>query len=301
MGVWNVSITGNDTAKDLYIEYSVAFYKYDVDEALRRIDHYIRTEMDESDEEEWCNYMYSLADFMWKKGILTEAIQQTAIKMIDIGFGLELWAEAGQKILAARKRKLEEFKKKILSPQPPKKKIKPNVYTERIFEDGDIIAVQLQTVEKPYTEQDSHPLSEETFHSLDGKYILMQLLDCRASWTSIIVPEVKDYWANFRLFDGFYDNVPENMDVSLLKDAMIHHGTEISSVFTCESNMFYFERRNYKLICNQKELIKELKFKENNYIFWGINRPWKNPDSQLVAAMVIEKFQLVANDKEEKE
>ena len=38
-------ITANDTAKDLYIEYSAAFYKYDVEEALKRIDHYIRSEM----------------------------------------------------------------------------------------------------------------------------------------------------------------------------------------------------------------------------------------------------------------
>ena len=98
MGTWNTSVTGNDTAEDLYIEYTSAFYKFDVEEALKRIDSYIRTEMfDESDEEEWCNYIYSLADFMWKKGILTDSIRNKAIEMIDSGFGLELWQEAGQK------------------------------------------------------------------------------------------------------------------------------------------------------------------------------------------------------------
>ncbi len=153
MGAWSTSITGNDTAKDLYIEYVAAFYKYDVEEALKRIDDYVRGDLfDESDAEEWCNYFYSLADFMWKKGILTDSIRDKAIAMIDSGFGLELWAEAGQKTLDSRKKKLEEFKTKILSPQPPKKKIKPNVNTERIFDDGDIIAIQLQTIEKPYTE-----------------------------------------------------------------------------------------------------------------------------------------------------
>ena len=40
MGTWNTSITGNDTAKDLYIEYTAAFYKFDVEEALKRIDSY---------------------------------------------------------------------------------------------------------------------------------------------------------------------------------------------------------------------------------------------------------------------
>ncbi|MBQ8214966.1 MAG: GNAT family N-acetyltransferase [Clostridia bacterium] len=286
MGTWNTSITGNDTAKDLYIEYTAAFYKFDVEEALQRIDNYIRSEMfDESDEEEWCNYIYSLADFMWKKGILTDSVRNKALEMIDSGFGLALWQEAGQKTLDSRKKKLAEFKEKLLSPQLPKKKIKPNVHTERIFDDGDIIAVQLQTVGKPYTEQKSKPISEEDFHNFDGKYVLMQLVNCYASWTSSIVPEVKDYWACFRLFDGIYDTVPNDVDLLSLKDALIHQGQRISSIFTCESNMFYFKRRNYKVICNRKDLLSGLDTNSNNSIFWGINKPWSNPDSQIVAAM----------------
>ena len=286
MGAWSTSITGNDTAKDLYIEYVAAFYKYDVEEALKRIDDYVREDLfDESDAEEWCNYFYSLADFMWKKGILTDSIRDKAIAMIDSGFGLELWAEAGQKTLDSRKKKLEEFKTKILSPQPPKKKIKPNVNTERIFDDGDIIAIQLQTIEKPYTEAEQRPLSEEEFHAFDGKYVLMQLVDCDASWSSSIVPEIKDYWANFRLFDGIYDAIPDKIDFSSLTDALIHQGRAISPIFTCESNMFYFKRRHYRKMGNHKELLDGLNRSSNNSIFWGINKPWSNPDSQLVAAM----------------
>lgn len=287
MGTWSVSITGNDTAQDLYIEYSASFYKFDVEEALSRIDRYIRAEMfDESDKEEWCNYIYSLADFMWKKGILTESVKNTAIEMIDSGFGLELWAEAGQKTLNSRKKKLEEFREKLLSPQPPKKKIKPNVQTERIFEDGDIVAVQLKTADKPYTASEKRPISEEDFHALDGKYVLMQLISCYADWSSSIVPEVKDYWARFRLFDGIFDTVPENIDVSEMKEASIHQGYRISAEFTCESNLFYFKKRNHKVICNRKDLIENYKFSRgDNSIYWSINKPWENPDSHLVAAM----------------
>ena len=209
MGAWSTSITGNDTAQDLRSEYTAAFYKYDVPEALARIDAYVRTNMfDESDPEEWCNYMYSLADFMWKKGILTESVRQQVLAMIDGDFGLELWAEAGQKTLDSRKKKLAEFREKLLSPQPPKKKIKPNVYTERIFRDGDIVAVQLQTKGKPYTEGDMRPMTKEEFFAVDGKYVLMQLVRCRTDWSSSIVPEVKDHWADFRLFDGIFDAVP---------------------------------------------------------------------------------------------
>lgn len=286
MGTWNTSITGNDTAKDLYAEYCAAFYKFDVEEALKRIEHYVRTEMfDESDEEEWCNYIYSLADFMWKKGILTDSIKDKAIEMIDSGFGLELWAESGQKTLDSRKKKLAEFKEKLLSAQPQKKRIKPNVYMERIFDDGDIIAVQLQTAGKPYTAQETKPISEKEFHALDGKYVLMQLVECYASWTSSIVPEIQDYWACFRLFDGIYDTVPNDIDLLSLQDASIHQGYKISSIFTCESNMFYFKRRNYKMICNRKDLLSGLNTSSNNSIYWGINTPYLNPDSKIIAAI----------------
>ena len=52
MGSWNTSISGNDTAKDLQIEYAAAFCQFDVEEALERIDRYIRSELfDETDEE----------------------------------------------------------------------------------------------------------------------------------------------------------------------------------------------------------------------------------------------------------
>jgi hypothetical protein len=69
MGTWNVSINGNDTAQDLKSEYQAVFFYNDVDIALKKIDAYVRTMFDETDEEEWCNYYYSLADYMWKHGI----------------------------------------------------------------------------------------------------------------------------------------------------------------------------------------------------------------------------------------
>lgn len=65
MGAWAVGINASDTAQDLKSEYMAAFYYNDVETAVRKIDNYVREELcDESDEEEWCNYYYSLADFM---------------------------------------------------------------------------------------------------------------------------------------------------------------------------------------------------------------------------------------------
>ena len=287
MGAWSASITGNDTAQDLYADYIAAFYKYSVEEALIKIDNYVRGEMcDESDPEEWCNYYYSLADFMWKKGILTDTVRDKAIEMIDSEFGLELWKEAGEKTLNSRKKVLEAFKAKLLSPLPPKKKIKPSGQLERIFENGDIIAIQLQTAGKPYTQAKIRNISEEEFHALDGKYVIMQLIDCYAEWQSAIVPEVKNYWAVFRLFDGIYDEIPEDIDFSSLKPAVIQQPL-FSSEFDCESSMFYFKRRNYKILANRKDLIDGVENPKSNgnSIFFSINKPWNNPDSIIVASM----------------
>ena len=286
MGTWGTSITGNDTAQDLYSEYTAAFYRYEVPEALKWIDRYVREEMfDESDPEEWCNYYYSLADFMWKKGILTPEVREQAVQMIDSEFGLGLWAESGEKTLTARKKTLAAFREKLLSPMPPKKKIKPNAHLERIFEDGDVIAVQLQTAGKPYTEAQERPMSEEDFHALDGKFVLMQLVECFFSWSSDIVPEVKDYWARFRLFEGIYDEVPEKLDIASLEEAKINGQWEISGLFDCECSLVYFKRRNYKLLCNRKDLLPKENPGTNHSIYWSINKPWTNPDSQIVAAM----------------
>ncbi len=290
MGTWNVSITGNDTARDLHTEYTVAFWRYDVEEALKKLDKYVRDSMfDESDPEEWCNYVYSLADFMWKKGILTDSVREKAIQMIDSSFGLEIWEEAGEKTLNARKRALQTFKEKLLSQQPPKKKIKPDIHNKLIFADGDIIAVQLQTAGKPYTESHKKELTLEEFHALDGKYVLMQLINCPGKPVSSLVPEVQDYWANFRLLDGFYDSIPEDLDFDTLQDAMIQ-GSRITPVFTCDSSMFHFKKRNYKVLGNRKDLsapYEEMTRKMNHtaFIFWNINKPWANPDSDIASAM----------------
>ena len=124
MGTWSVSITGNDTSQDLMSEYRAAFYYNDVDVAVSKINKYVRKNgYDESFENEWCDYYYSLADFMWCNGILTDAVRDEAVRLIDIGFGLDVWEESGAEILQKRNAVLQAFRDKITSAQPAKKKI----------------------------------------------------------------------------------------------------------------------------------------------------------------------------------
>ncbi len=286
MGVCSMSISGNDTAQDLKDEYAAAFFYYDVETALKKIDSYVRREMfDEFDEEEWCNYYYSLADYMWKKGILNDTVRDEAVRMIDSEFGLELWADEGKRVLEKRKKILAEFKAKLCSPQPPKKKIKINANVNKIFNPGDIVAIQLQTKGKPYTGSNTHALSEEEFHALDEKYILMQLIECYSSRSSSIVPEINDYWAKFILFNGIYDEAPTELDASTLTKAAFHTHRSYTPEFTCESKMIYFKRRNFKLIGNFK--IDYVPSEASpNLVFLSVNTPYSNPDSELIDAIL---------------
>ena len=93
----------------------LSFATHDVETALKMIESYVQKDFDLDDELELCNYVYSLADFMWKKGILTEDVRNRALEMIDSDFGLEIWEESGEKILQKRKAVLEKFRKQLIS------------------------------------------------------------------------------------------------------------------------------------------------------------------------------------------
>ena len=291
MGAWSVSVTGNDMALDLKMDYSCAFYRWG-ESAADKIDEYIRTRFDETDPEEWCNYVYSLADYMWKKGILTDEIRDRAIQLIDSDFGLEIWAESGEKILNQRKKALADFRAMLLSPMGPKKKIKPDVYTDTIFNEGDIVAIQLKTANKSIAKhaREYTDMTDEEFHSYDGKYVLLQKIFDKSSWQCAMVPEIHDWWANFRLLNGIYEEIPDSVDTDRLTDATFIGRRE--PVFTCESSMFYFRKRHYKVIGNQRpqmERYQYLRKSEGRQIFLGISTEWHDPDSFFVAAMDLEK------------
>ena len=292
MGAWSASITGNDTAQDLMQEYTVAFYKFPVEEALEKLDAYVRSDhIDESDPEEWGNYYYSLADFMWKKGILTDGVRDRAVEMIDTRFGMELWEE-DKSTLRQREKALAKLREKLLSPQPPKKRIKPNIHMDPIFHPGDLIALRLLTAGKPFLKRygrvaPAFDLSDEEFHTLDGKYVLIQLIECYASWSSAFAPEIKDWWAEFRLFDGVYDAPPRGIDASSLRPVLFGDGYEsrFSGKFTCESSMFWFKKRGYEVIGNAPVDPGKYQFTQDNLLLLGLDKPWGNADSELLSAM----------------
>jgi len=142
LGAWSVSITGNDTSEDLKDEYRVAFASYEVGEAVRILDEYFFRFYDD---DEYPDYIYSLALFMFKNGILNEDVKKRALDCLEQKTGLDMYVESGEKVLKQRIKVLDDFKEKITSSLPAKKKITLSVNNIPIFNVGDMIALRLHT------------------------------------------------------------------------------------------------------------------------------------------------------------
>ena len=294
MGAWNANINGNDTAQDLISEYQAAFFYNDVETALAKIDTYVRSMFDESDEEEWSCYYYSLAEFMWKHGILTEDVRTRTIDMIDSGFGLEIWESEGTSTLNKRKKVLAEFREKLLSPQPPVKKFKINRHLNPVFQTGDLVAIQLQTANKYYMKYCC--ISEDEFRKLNGKYVVIRKVADKVNHISSIYPELKEYWAIFQLYEKIFDTCP-NIDAikdipwadpakSLRRSQWAQAlDSEVHGLFLCESSMFHFKKRKYALIGNDTANLPT-NYKRYEYIFLGTNSPHANTDTTLINAIM---------------
>ena len=281
MGALNASINGNDTAQDLKSEYQAAFFYNDVETALAKIDTYVRSMFDESDEEEWSCYFYSLAEFMWKHGILTEDVRARAIDMIDSGFGLEIWELEGTSTLNKRKKVLAEFRGKLLSPQPPKKKIRFNLHMKPIFQTGDLVALQLKTLDKHYPAHSK--LGEDIFKGYDGKYIVLRKVGDEISQHSSIEPQLKDYWAKFQLYNAIFDECPSAEQLRNVPFVP----TRDNSTFTSESSLFHLKKRNCRVIGNNQDDLPEFnKTHGLSFIFWGISTLWGSPELDILTAIL---------------
>ena len=289
MGAWNASINGNDTAQDLKYEYQAAFFYNNVEIAIQKLDAYF---YEEFAEDAWADYVYSLADYMWKHGILTEDIRNRAIGLIDSGFGLDIWAEEGAKSLNKRKLVLSQFRQMLLSPQPPKKKISVKLYLTPIFEPGDLIAFQLQTDGKVYLPNSS--FSEDFFRSCNGKYVVVRKVTDTVSYTSRVEPNVKDIWPIFELYGKIFDDCPTAADLKGVpianaavlpcENAFGVKRSRYRGTFLCEGSLFYFRKRKFVHLGNN---VRKLPRGYNNVsIFLGYNTARGNADSKLLEAIM---------------
>lgn len=279
MGTWSESIYGNDTAQNLKQEYQAVFFRNDVETALNKLDAYVRADFGETDEEEWASYYYSLADFMWKHGILTERVRNRAVEMIDSDFGIEIWAEEGKAVLNRRRKVLSVLREKLLTPQPPKKKIRLDIHPKPIFETGDLVAVQLKTLDKQYLPHCK--MGEECFHRCEGKYIVLRKACDSVTPFSCIESELKDYWAIFQVYAKVFDACPKAEELVGVGVVPTNSGT----TFVSESSLFHFKKRGYRVIGNDQTGLEDVVDRGMAYVVWGMNNEYGSPELDILEAI----------------
>lgn len=280
MSIWSETINGSDTAQRLLDEYRAVFAKNNFQTALRKIDAYVRRMFDESDEAEWTCYFYSLANYLWKTGRLTDEIRDEAIRMIDSGFGMTYWEKEGPAFVRDRNKVLRKFREKLLSPQPAEKKIRLSYHSQSYFQPGDQIAIRLKTHDKYYVEQSG--MTEQEFRDYHDQYVVLRKVGDKVIHRSEIEPDVVDIWPQFQLYGKVFPKCPDSEE---LKDVPIVE-TRDGTSFTCESTIRPWRQREYRIIGNDPGDLPELYELGLSHLFWNIDKPWINPESQMLKAIV---------------
>lgn len=142
MGAWGTSLYANDSACDLRGDYleKLKEGKSNLDATQELI---IEHQESIADPEEGPLFWFALADTQWNYGRLLPEIQEKAIYYLHLPEEQERWRESGEKKRAAWENTLRSLEKKLLSLQPPEKKIAPFRLYQCKWSLGDTFAYQL--------------------------------------------------------------------------------------------------------------------------------------------------------------
>lgn len=142
MGSWGTGLYQDDIACDVR-DYYIDCLREDDESAENKTLEYFEEEI--CDDEDGPVVWFALADTQWKYGRLSEMVKNRALEYIDNGINLQLWNEVDNKLYAKREKVLSDLKDELLSPVPPKKKLrKPHVFTCS-WNIGDVFAYQLKS------------------------------------------------------------------------------------------------------------------------------------------------------------
>lgn len=255
MGMWSTSINGNDTAKDLLMEYQVAFFQYEPSLAVKRLDEYVSSLFPIQDEE-WENYIFSLALFMCQHGIVVDSLIERALLLIS-----QVCSRVScNKLQSKRRTALLGLRETLLHPPKAFKPIKLNINTEPIFCKGDVISIRLDT-QTPQTQKSSIAKIATKYN---GHYAMMQKVGDMVSWQSKIDPSFRDIWPIFQLFDFLSTDVPARDSYLCAKRLQC---------FFADGKKSIYKRKNASVIFNGKEYIPIDNC--DDYIFFSQKMDWK--------------------------
>ena len=177
MGVWGPKLYQDDLAEDIREVFKEQLKR---GKTGKQITEELLTEYEEEllDSDEAPIFWFALADVQWEFGRLEESVKENALYHIREGGNLRRWEIENPKNAPKRERVLIDLEKKLLSPQPPEKRITLYKLYKCEWQKGDVFAYRL---EGEYAKE----------KGIEGCYFLFHKIDETTYWPGHIIPIVR--------------------------------------------------------------------------------------------------------------
>ena len=179
MGAWGTSLYANDTTCDIRGVYVDMLRRGKTNEEVTQ--KLIEDNQDiMGDVEEEPLFWFALADTQWNYGRLLSEVKEKALYFLSQDDELERWRESGEKQLKAWINTRDHLKEKLLSPQPPEKKVSKYRLYQCKWKLGDVFAYRFS----------SEFSKEKGFY---GQYVIFRKVSEDVWWPGHVVPVVQVY------------------------------------------------------------------------------------------------------------
>ena len=177
MGTWGTKLYQDDITSDVR-EYYQDVIKKTKDGSLttEKLLKAFSSELDDRDDAPlvW----FALADTQWDYGRLEDFVKEKALYYLEQGEDLFRWNDESPEDADKRKRILDKLKEKLLSPQPPEKKIAKTKHYCCQWKMGDVYAYPLVS---DYAKE----------KGLEGRYFLFHKIDEGTFYPEHVIPIVR--------------------------------------------------------------------------------------------------------------
>ena len=179
MGASGAQIFEDDFACDIRADYihKLRCKKTSEEATAELLESNVRTL---EDVEDAAVFWFALADTQWEYGRLLPEVKNKALEYLSRDEELERWRESDERLLLERLKVREKLKCKLLSPQPPEKKISGYRLYKCKWQLGDVFAYRFDS-----------KYSKEM--GVYGHYIIFRKVTEDSWWPGHIVPTVHVY------------------------------------------------------------------------------------------------------------
>lgn len=208
MGIWGPAIFSDDLAADVRNEYNILLgLGRDDQEAERLLIEYYDEILRGGDEEEPV-FWFALALAQWKQGRLSDLVKKKALEWLERGGDLKRFdTPLHRGNIPKRKKALDDLREKLLSPMPPRKKVRKPTVHHCPWQVGSLLAYRIATNEEY--------LNGNPYYN---KYVLLRVLQIDKYPLSQLMPsECYDDIMHIGLYGWVGDKIPDPKIVNRLE------------------------------------------------------------------------------------